>query len=149
MPRPAAATARSFFHARPRKAAMPEELRDDSLSFKAKSDPATMAAWQESTELLDHVVEDVNGRRIGRVLKCFAEEGMLTHCEVKVDANAKGVFGADRDVAPVPSTWIARVEGDRIRLNKAGEQVLRPEDPRPMGASDDPRGAPDLPRKNR
>lgn len=129
---------------------MAEELHRDSLSDRARRDPATLAAWERAAELEDKDVYDVNGRLVGRVTRCFAEGGTLTRCDVTLSENAKGVFGVgDREVAGVPATWIARVKGDRVELDRAGEQLLRPEDPRPLGASDDLRGAPELPRKER
>ena len=127
---------------------MSEELRDDSLSYMAKQDAGTLAAWQQSTDLMDKVMEDVNGQRLGRVLKCFAEEGRLMKCEIKVDNNAKGIFGVDRDVAAVPSDWIASVD-ERIHLKRAGEQVFRPEEPAAIGEERDKRGSSSLPRKVR
>lgn len=127
---------------------MPEELRDDSLSYMAKQDASTLAAWQESTDLMDKVMEDVNGQRLGRVLKCFAEEGRLVKCEIKVDNNAKGIFGVEQDVAAVPSDWIGSVD-ERIHLKRAGEQVFRPADPAPLGEEPDKRGSSSLPRKIR
>lgn len=128
---------------------MPEELREDSLGFTARNDPATLAAWGESIHLVDRVVEDVNGRRLGRVLKCFAEEGALVRCDIKVDNNAKGLFDVQQDVAGIPTQWIAAVNDETVRLNKAGEQVFHPDDPRSLGASADARGAKELPRKVR
>lgn len=72
---------------------MAEELREDSLAAQSRDDATTLAAWRQSMDLMDRVVEDVNGARLGRVTKCFAEEGTLMRCEVSLDANAKGVFG--------------------------------------------------------
>lgn len=65
---------------------------------------------EESLEGKD--VVDVNGVRLGRITRSFAEEGRIARIDVTL------------------------------------EQVLHPEDPRPLG-SDEDRGAKGLPRKNR
>ncbi len=128
---------------------MPEELKPDGLSFIASQDPATLAAWQESRDLVDRDVYDVNGNKLGKVTRCFAEEGALTRCDVTLTPNAQQLFLADQRVAGVPATWIAAVDEQGVRLRKAAEEILHPEDPRPANASQDMRGAQDLPRKNR
>lgn len=125
-----------------------EELRPDSLSPDSRNDPATLAAWAQATTLEGRPVFDVNGLRLGRVTKCFAEEGVLARCDLTLSANAKGILGVETDVAPVPTTWISRVDDEGIRLLKAGEQVVRPDDPRPLGAEHD-EGAKGKPRKVR
>lgn len=51
-------------------------------------------------------------------------------------------------MAGVPATWIANVEGETVRLRKAAEEILHPQDPRPVNAEGD-RGAPGFPRKQR
>lgn len=127
---------------------MPEELKPDGLGFLAGQDPATLAAWQEARDLQDKEVYDVNGARLGRVTRCFAEEGALSRCDVTLTNAAKQMFHADQDVAGIPARWIASVEDEKVRLRKAGEEILHPQDPRPLGAEED-RGAPELPRKNR
>ena len=128
---------------------MAEELRQDSLSDAARRDLATLAAWGESLHLVDRVVEDVNGQRLGRVLKCYAEEGALVRCDIHVDSNAKGIFDVEHDIAGIPTHWIAKVDEETVKLNKAGEQIFHPDDPRSLGASRDKRGARELPRKIR
>ena len=128
---------------------MPEELKPDGLSDLSRRDPATLAAWQESRDLVDREVYDVNGAKLGRVSRCFAEEGALLRCDVTLTPNARQLFNAEGSVAGVPATWIAGVDERGVRLRKAAEEILHPEDPRPAGASDDLRGAPELPRKNR
>ena len=128
---------------------MVEELNPDGLGFVASQDPATLAAWAQSRELVDREVYDVNGAKLGKVSRCFAEEGALLRCDVTLTPNARQLFRSDQTVAGVPATWIAAVDERGVRLRKAAEEILHPEDPRPAGASDDFRGAPDLPRKNR
>jgi hypothetical protein len=128
---------------------MPEEMKPDGLGFALSRDPATLAAWQESRDLVERDVYDVNGTKLGTITRCFAEEGALTRCDVTLTPTARQVFGVDQAVAGVPAAWIAAVDGRGVRLRKAGEEVLHPEDPRPLGASRDLRGAPELPRKNR
>lgn len=126
-----------------------EELRPDSLSDDSRRDPAMLAAWAEGERLLGSEVYDVNGQRLGRVTRCFAEEGALLRCDVSLSPNAQGILGETRATAGVSPDWIARVEEGKVYLNKAGEQLVRPDDPRGLGASPDERGAPELPRKNR
>lgn len=128
---------------------MVEELNPNSISGLGRDDPATLAAWAESTQLVDKTVIDVNGQELGRVTRCFAEEGALVRCDVTLSKNAKGIFNAQNDVAGVPATWISQVTDDQVRLRRAAEEILRPEDPRPAHASDDFRGAQGFPRKNR
>lgn len=127
---------------------MPEELKPDGLSFAASRDPATLAAWQQARDLEDKTVYDVNGTKLGKVTRCFSEEGALLRCDVTLTPTAKQLLHAEQDVAGVPAAWIARVDEEGVRLRKAGEQVVRPEDPRPLGAEPD-RGAKELPRKER
>lgn len=128
---------------------MPEELNPDGLGFAASRDPATLAAWAESRDLMDREVFDVNGTKLGTVSRCFAEEGALVRCDVTLTPNARQLFQTQNPVAGVPATWIAGVDDGGVRLRKAAEELLHPEDPRPAGASDDLRGAKELPRKNR
>lgn len=128
---------------------MAEELKPDGLGFIASQDPSTLAAWQESRDLVERDVYDVNGRKLGRVSRCFAEEGALLRCDVTLTPNARQLFQADQDVAGVPATWIAGVDERGVRLRKAAEEILHPEDPRPADASGDLRGAAGFPRKNR
>lgn len=126
-----------------------EELHTDSLSDAHRRDPSTLAALAEARSLEGKDVVDVNGIRLGKVTTSFAEEGMLVKMEVTLSENAKGILGAEQEVAGVPADAIARVEGDEVLLRQAGEQIVRPEDPRPIHATDDLRGAPERPRKNR
>lgn len=126
---------------------MSEELNPNGLGYMASRDPATLAAWQRATDLVDRDVYDIHGRKLGRVTRCFAEEGELFRCDVTLTDNAKSLFRPGRDVAGVPATWIARVDHEGVRLRKAGEEVLHPENPAFMAAED--RGAPGFPRKNR
>lgn len=128
---------------------MAEELKPDGLGFTASQDPATLAAWQESRDLVERDVYDVNGQKLGKVSRCFAEEGALLRCDVTLTPNARQLFEAGQTVAGVPATWIAGVDERGVRLRKAAEEILHPDDPRPAGASHDLRGAQDLPRKNR
>ena len=128
---------------------MPEELKPDGLSDLSLRDPAMLAAWQESTDLVDRDVYDVNGAKLGRVSRCFAEEGALTRCDVTLTPNAQQLFESGQRVAGVPATWISGVDERGVRLRKAAEEILHPDDPRPANASDDLRGARELPRKNR
>lgn len=130
---------------------MPEEVSNPfGLSGQAGEDPAMVAASWQGQDLKDKWVVDVNGQRLGRVARAFAEEGALTRFDVHLSNQARQVFGAgDRDVAGVPADAIARVEGDEVRLMQAAEQILHPEDARPTHASLDQRGAQELPRKNR
>lgn len=127
---------------------MPEELKPDGLSFVASQDPATLAAWQQANDLRDKEVYDVNGAKLGKVTRCFAEEGALVRCDVTLTNNARQLFQAETDVAGVPATWIARVDEGSVRLRKAAEEILHPQDPRPLHAEED-RGAPGFPRKER
>ena len=129
---------------------MPEEMKPDGLSHLASQDPATLAAWAEAEALKGKEVIDVNGARLGKVTRCFAEEGALTRCDVTLTNTAKQMFRAENDVAGIPSLWIANVEGDEVRLRKAAEEILHPDDP-VMRASDEVNlgGARELPRKNR
>lgn len=127
---------------------MPEELKPDGLGFAASRDPATLAAWAEARDLNEKDVFDIHGRKLGRVTRCFAEEGALTRCDVTLTPNAKQLFQAERDVAGIPATWIARVDESGVKLRKAGEEVLQPPEaglPRDGHAE----GAPELPRKER
>ena len=130
---------------------MPEELKPDGLSHMASQDPATLGAWAEAEALKGKEVVDVNGARLGKVTRCFAEEGALTRCDVTLTGTAKRIFQVDRDVAAIPSLWIADVKEDEVRLRKAAEEILRPEDPAGVRASDEVNlsGARGLPRKNR
>lgn len=130
---------------------MPEELKPDGLSYVAAQDPATLAAWAEAEALKGKEVVDVNGARLGKVTRCFAEEGALTRCDVTLTNAAKRMFHAQTDVAGIPSLWIVKVEGDEVRLRKAAEEILHPNDPGAPRGGDEKNlgGAPELPRKNR
>ncbi|HET6403429.1 MAG TPA: hypothetical protein VFH78_02180 [Candidatus Thermoplasmatota archaeon] len=131
---------------------MPEEVSNPyGLSDRAQHEPAMLAASYEAATLKDKAVVDVNGQKLGNVASAFAEEGMLTRLDVHLSRQAKQLFNVEeaRDVAGIPATAIARVEGDEVRLSQAAEQILHPEDPRPAHASPDERGAPELPRKIR
>lgn len=130
---------------------MSEELKPDGLGFMAAQDPATLAAWAEAESLKGKEVIDVKGARLGKVTRCFAEEGALVRCDVTLTNSAKQIFRAEKDVAGIPSAWIARVEGEEVRLRKAAEEVLHPEDPGKALHGDERNlsGAPGLPRKNR
>jgi hypothetical protein len=121
------------------------ELNADGLGA-LETDAATLAAWEEATELQDKAVVDVNGFTLGRVTRCFAEEGALVRCDVTLDEQAKRVLGATRDVVGLPPQWIAGVAGGRVRLRKAGEEVVgNAPPPQDTHAA----GAPELPRKER
>lgn len=128
---------------------MPEELNQDGLSGRAQMDAATLAAWQEATDLKDRDVFDVNGQRLGRVTRAFAEEGTLLRFDVTLSPNAQTLFNAPSNVAGIPSDAVARVEEDGIHLMQAAEQILHPDAPLPANAEPDTRGAQELPRKNR
>lgn len=125
-----------------------EELHRDSLSGLDRGDAATLAAWGSAASLEGKDVVDVNGLRLGRVTRSFAEEGLLARLDVTIDGTAQKIADAAQRVAGIPPHWIARVDDDGIHLLKAAEQVLRPDDPRPLGAEED-RGAKGPPRKNR
>jgi hypothetical protein len=143
------------------------ELRPESLSDEALRDPATLAALQDANRLEGRDVFDVNGQRLGRATRAFAEEGALARVDVtqprrggrlrrqgalaRVDVtlseNARGVFDAPQDVVGVPSLWIGRVEADGIHLRKAAQEIVHPEgEIRPGDAKV---GAKELPRKIR
>jgi hypothetical protein len=124
------------------------ELHRDGLG-PFETDPATLAAWQGAQDLERKHVLDVNGTELGRITRCFGEEGAITRCEVTLTHQAERIFDAPQRTAAFPPQWIARVEGDEVRLSKAGEQVVHPEDPSPKERKSDTDGAPDLPRKIR
>jgi hypothetical protein len=125
------------------------DLARDGLGGLDRLDPATLAAWAEARGLEDKRVTDVNGLALGRITRCVEEDGALVRCDVTLTGAAKRVLAAPQDVVGVPTDWIAVVDDDGVRLRKAGEELVRPEDPRPVGAEADERGAPELPRKNR
>jgi sporulation protein YlmC with PRC-barrel domain len=118
-----------------------EELRDDSLSGLSRGDPATWAALHDAEELEGKDVYDVNGERLGRITRCFAEESALVRCDVTLTEHARDEFGTPADVAAVPADWIARVEDDAVRLSHSGQELLRPDRPPAVntGAREPPR----------
>lgn len=127
-----------------------EELDLNAPGGAARDDPAMLAAWAQADQLRDHEVVDVNGHKLGRVTRCFAEEGTLVRFDVTLSENAKGILGTQRDVASIPPIAIADVDETTVRLSEAAEQILDPEDPRPAHAHDTGRGgAMDQPRKVR
>lgn len=132
-------------------APMPEEVSNPfGLSGQAGEDPAMVAASWQGQDLKDKWAVDVNGQRLGKVVRAFAEEGTLTRFDVKLSNQARQIFDAgEQDVAGVPADAIARIEGDEVRLMQAAEQILHPEHPDPAHANPDSRGAQELPRKNR
>jgi sporulation protein YlmC with PRC-barrel domain len=121
-----------------------EELREDSLSALSRDDPAMLAALREAQELEGKDVYDVNGERIGRITRCFGEEGALVKCDVTLTNRARDEFRTPADVAEVPADWIARVEEEAVRLRKSGDELLHPERLPPPNE-----GAKELPRKIR
>lgn len=129
---------------------MVEEVSNPfGISGQAGEDPAMVAASWQGQDLKDKWVIDVNGQRLGKVVRAFGEEGALTRFDVHLSTQARQVFSDDRLVAGVPADAIARVEGDEVRLMQAAEQILHPEHPEPAHANPDRRGAQKLPRKNR
>lgn len=124
-----------------------EELNPDSLSDAAARDPAMLAAFQQAKDLEDRDVFDVNGQRLGRVTRAFAEEGSLARLDVTLSENARGAFDATQDVVGVPPQWVGRVTEDGIHLRKAAQEVVHPEGE--VRAGDAKVGAKDLPRKVR
>lgn len=128
---------------------MEEVTNPFGLSGIHGRDPATLAAVEEGLLLKDKDVYDVNGLRLGRVTRAFAEDGALFRFDVKLSNQARRLFGAEQEIAGVPAVVVAEVDGDAVRLSEAGEQILHPEDPRSIDATRDKRGARELPRKNR
>lgn len=125
---------------------MVEELHKDSISDRLRS-KGVEEAFRTAQQVEDRDVFDVNGLRMGRVTRCFAdEEGRLERCEVTLNPNAQGTLRAPANTTVVRPEWIADLASDGIHLSRAGEQVVR--DGTPAGAERD-RGAPDLPRKER
>lgn len=127
---------------------MPEELKPGGLSGPAQDDPATLAAWADAERLQGKLVYDVNGVRLGKVARAFAEDGAMLRFDVTLSDDTRRDYGAEQKVAGVPPHWVARVDDDGVRLMKAAEQVLHPDDPTPPGAEPD-RGAKGQPRKVR
>lgn len=121
-----------------------EELNPDSLH--QPPDAATLAALAQAKDLEARDVFDVNGLRLGRVTRGFAEEGALVRLDVALSGNAKGIEGATQDVVGVPSDWIGHVEDDGIHLRMAAEELLAREVLDPDQAKV---GARELPRKVR
>jgi hypothetical protein len=122
-----------------------EELRENSLSGPSQMDPAALAALYEAQQLEGRDVYDVNGDRLGKVTRCFAEDQTLVRCDITLTNTARDLFEADRDVAQVPPAWIASVDDEGIRLRKSGDDLLHPEK---AGASFND-GAKGFPRKVR
>lgn len=126
-----------------------EEMTPDGISSRAQMDAATLAAWHEANDLKGRDVFDVNGVRLGKVTRAFAEEGALLRFDVTLTDNARTMMGAPQDVAGIPPQWVARVGEDGVRLRKAAEEVLHPDAPFPTNAELDARGAKGQPRKVR
>ena len=124
-----------------------EELHPESLGDAAARDAATLAALQEASELEARDVFDVNGLRLGRVTRSFAEEGMLLRFDVAVDPATRRIVDATQDAVGVPEPWIGRIAEDGIHLRKAAEEVLHPEGKPKEGH--EKAGARELPRKVR
>lgn len=121
----------------------------DGLSGLSQMDPATLAAWHEANDLKGRDVYDVNGIRLGKVKRAFAEEGSLLRFDVTLTDNARVMMEAPQDVAGIPPQWVARVDDAGVRLRKAAEEILHPDAPFPTKAEADARGAKGEPRKNR
>lgn len=129
---------------------MVEELHRDSISDRLLASPNIEETVRFAQQLERRDVFDVNGVRMGRVTRCFGDdEGHLERAEITLDKNAMATLGADENVAVLRPGWIADVAEDGVHLSLAGEQIVRPEDPRPITANPDERGAPELPRKER
>lgn len=124
------------------------ELNEDGLG-PLETDPATLAALHEANTLEGREVFDVNGLRLGRVTRAFAEEGALTRVDVSLLDNVREMLITEEGSAAVPPHWIAHVGDDGVRLRKAAEEIVHPEDPRPPGSSAKKAGAKGLPRKIR
>lgn len=126
-----------------------EEMTRDGLSGLSQTDAATLAAWHEANDLKGRDVYDVNGVRLGKVKRAFAEEGTLLRFDVTLTDNARTMMEAPQDVAGIPPQWVARVGEDGVRLRKAAEEVLHPDAPFPANAEADASGAKGQPRKIR
>ena len=126
-----------------------EEMTRDGISGLSQMDAATLAAWHQANDLKGRDVYDVNGLRLGKVTRAFAEEGALLRFDVTLSENARTMMDAPQDVAGIPPQWVARVGDDGVRLRKAAEEVLHPDAPLPPNASADARGAKGQPRKVR
>lgn len=127
-----------------------EEMNRDGISGRSQMDAATLAAWHEANDLKGRDVYDVNGIRLGKVTRAFAEEGALLRFDVTLTDNARSMMEAPQDVAGIPPQWVARVDGDGdVRLRKAAEEVLHPDAPLPTSAEKDDRGAGGKPKKVR
>lgn len=126
-----------------------EEMNRDGLSGLSQMDAATLAAWHEANDLKGRDVFDVNGLRLGKVTRAFAEEGALLRFDVTLSENARTMMEAPQDVAGIPPQWVAGVGDDGVRLRKAAEEVLHPDAPLPPNAEMDARGAKGRPRKIR
>lgn len=128
---------------------MEEVSNPFGISGRAGLDPATLAAAEEGLALKDKEVVDVNGLRLGRISRAFAEDGALFRLDVTLTEQAKRLLGAEQETAGVPAVTVAEVDGDTVRLSEAAEAIVHPEDPRPLHAERDERGAPGFPRKTR
>jgi hypothetical protein len=105
---------------------VPEEADPASLSDYEASRPGAERALEETEALKDRVVYDANGERLGRVSKCFLDEGRLVGCEVHLDHGLRQALGVERHVADIKTKWMGEVAPDGIRLTKAAAQVVLP-----------------------
>lgn len=125
---------------------MREELHPDSLSWTATHTAGNDEAFQMAMQLEDREVIDVNGQHVGHVTKCFVDRGKLKACQVTLDEHARNLFRAESQVLEFPLDVISQVDAEAVHLAKPGEQLVHPEDPRPLGAERDEGGADNKPR---
>lgn len=105
---------------------MPEELDPNSLSDASIRTDGTVRAYEDAQTLKDLDVVDVDGRRVGRVIRCFTEEGSgeLTYCEVTLDEDVRRTMHVERDVARMEPDWIRDVDAAGIHLRRSVGDVV-------------------------
>ena len=133
----------------PDRSPMAEEFRRDNISYLESRSPDFEEVKEQATRLEDQEVFDVDGRRVGRIMKSFVEDGKLTECEIRVDGQIKREAGVKEETARIPTGWMADVGDDGVRLRVTAEQVVLSEEELASAHQGAESGAKGQPRKQR
>ncbi|HWG89571.1 MAG TPA: hypothetical protein VNZ52_01855 [Candidatus Thermoplasmatota archaeon] len=114
---------------------MPEELQPDSLSTGERTNPKIENAWQQGEALLHKEVVDSEGHRVGRVTKCFVEDGMLIKAQVTLDKNTANVFQIPSTTASFDPGVVAEAAGEQVRLRVPVQQIASTPGETPVGTN--------------
>lgn len=107
---------------------MREEFRADSIGFTERNEPGFEEALKQAVRLEDAEVFDVDGARLGRVMKSYVEGGKITGCQVRVDRNIQGALGFPDRTVDIALDWVAGIQDDGVHLKRPAAQVMRPEE---------------------